>query len=321
MDTVLDFEKPIAEIEKMIERLKRVADENEGDFGSQLAELEQRCQERKREVYASLSPWQVVQVARHPHRPVLQDYIRLVFTDFFELHGDRLYGDDRAIVGGFATVGKTRVMLIGQNKGRSVEENIERNFAMSNPEGYRKALRLMHLAQQYELPVVTLVDTPAAYPGREAEERGQAEAIARNLAEMARLEVPIVSVVIGEGGSGGAIGIAVCDSLLMLSNAIYSVIPPEGCAAILWRDAAYASQAAESLRITAQSLKELGIVDEIVEEPLGGAHAAPEETATVVRKAILKHLKRLDGQSPAKLLGRRFEKYSKMGVFTRQPGV
>jgi len=317
METILDFEKPIAEIEKMIERLKKVAAESTGDFDAQLAELEQRCQERKREVYDSLSPWQVVQVARHPRRPVLQDYLNLVFTEFFELHGDRLYGDDRAIIGGFATIGKTRVMLIGQNKGRSVEENIERNFAMANPEGYRKALRLMHLAEQYGLPVVTLVDTPAAYPGREAEERGQAEAIARNLAEMARLEVPIVSVVIGEGGSGGAIGVAVCDSLLMLSNAIYSVIPPEGCAAILWRDASYASKAAESLRITAKSLRDLGIVDEVIDEPVGGAHSDPEVAATAVKRAILKHLKRLEGLSAAKLQARRFEKYSKIGVFNR----
>jgi len=254
MDTLLDFEKPIAEIEEMIAKLKKLGEEHKDDFVSQIAELEQKCLARKREIYEHLTPWQTVQVARHPRRPVLQDYIGTVFTDFFELHGDRLFGDDRAVVTGLASVGTYPVVLVGQNKGRSVEENVERNFAMSNPEGYRKALRVMRLAEKYRLPVVTVIDTPAAYPGREAEERGQAEAIARNLAEMARLETAIVSVVIGEGGSGGAIGVGVCDVLLMLSNAIYSVIPPEGCAAILWRDSTYGAQAAESLGLTGREL-------------------------------------------------------------------
>ncbi len=317
MEATFEFEKPILEIEKMIEKLKKLSDDNKGDFSQQIAELEQKCSDRKREIYENLSPWETVQIARHPKRPILQDYIRLMFTDFIELHGDRLYGDDRAIVGGFATIGKTKVMLIGQNKGRTVEENLERNFAMSNPEGYRKALRLMQLARKYGLPVITIIDTPAAFPGKEAEERGQAEAIARNLTEMARLETPIISVVIGEGGSGGAIGIGVCDVLLMLSNSIYSVIPPEGCAAILWRDAAYAPQAAEALKLTARELKRLGVADEIIQEPVGGAHSSPEETAQTVKRVLLKHLKRLKGVSDSRLLSRRFDKYSKIGVYNR----
>jgi acetyl-CoA carboxylase carboxyl transferase subunit alpha len=259
-----------------------------------------------------------VQVARHPRRPVLQDYIRTVFTDFVELHGDRGFGDDRALIGGFATVGKVPVMLIGHNKGKTVEDNVERNFGMSNPEGYRKALRLMRLAEKYNLPIVTLVDTPAAFPGKEAEERGQAEAIARNLVEMAHLGVPIISIVTGEGGSGGAIGIAVCDRLLMLSYAIYSVIPPEGCAAILWRDASHAPLAAERLKITAPELLKQGIADEVVAEPIGGAHSNPEEAAASVKKALLRHLKRLSGTSASRLVSRRFDKYSHIGVFNKK---
>lgn len=317
METTFEFEKPILEIENMIQKLKKLAADNKGDFEEQIAELEKKCSDRKREIYDNLTPWETVQVARHPNRPILQDYIRLIFTDFVELHGDRLYGDDRAMIGGFATIGKTKVMLIGQNKGRSVEENLERNFAMSNPEGYRKALRLMRLAEKYGLPVVTLIDTPAAYPGKEAEERGQAEAIARNLVEMSRLRVPIVSVVIGEGGSGGAIGIGVGDALLMLSCSIYSVIPPEGCAAILWRDAAYAPKAAEALKLTASELKKLNIADEVIAEPVGGAHSNHEETAASVKRAILKHLKRLRGGSASRMLSRRFDKYSKIGVFNK----
>jgi acetyl-CoA carboxylase carboxyl transferase subunit alpha len=317
MEPSFDFEKPILEIERMIEKLKGVSKQDDTDHSARIAALEEQCLAQKKEIYANLTPWQTVQIARHPKRPVLQDYIRHIFTDFVELHGDRLYGDDRALIGGFATIGKTPVMLIGQNKGRSVEENLERNFAMANPEGYRKALRLMRMAAQFALPVVTLIDTPAAYPGKEAEERGQAEAIARNLAEMARLESPIVSVVLGEGGSGGAIGIGVADVILMLSHSIYSVIPPEGCAAILWRDAAQAPRAAESLKLTATALVELGVADEIIDEPLGGAHHDPEATTMLVKKAILKHLRRLKGHSGSRLIGKRFDKYSKIGEFTK----
>jgi acetyl-CoA carboxylase carboxyl transferase subunit alpha len=317
MERDLDFEKPIAEMEKAIERLKHLAEENKGDFSSQIQELEIKCEERKREIYENLTPWQIVQIARHPDRPVLQDYISMVCSDFIELHGDRCYGDDRALIGGFATVGSAKVVLIGHNKGKTTEEKIRRNFGMANPEGYRKALRLMRLAQQYNLPVVTLIDTPAAYPGKEAEERGQHEAIARNLTEMAKLQVPVITIVTGEGGSGGALGIAIGDVVSMLSNAIYSVIPPEGCAAILWRDAAYTAQAADALKLTAKSLLELGVIDDIIPEPPGGAHSNPQATADVVKKYILKYLKKFDSWSPAKLESKRFDKYAAMGQFNK----
>ncbi|MBD3315694.1 MAG: acetyl-CoA carboxylase carboxyltransferase subunit alpha [Chitinivibrionales bacterium] len=315
MEPSFDFEKPILEIERMIDKLKKLGNQDDDDHAARIAELEEQCLEQKKKIYSNLTPWQTVQIARHPKRPVLQDYIQSIFTDFVELHGDRLYGDDRALIGGFATIGKKPVMLVGQNKGKNIEENLERNFAMSNPEGYRKALRLMRLAEQFELPVVTLIDTPAAYPGKEAEERGQAEAIAKNLAEMARLETPIVTVVLGEGGSGGAIGIGVADVVMMLSYSIYSVIPPEGCAAILWRDAAKAPEAAESLKLTAQSLLDLGVTDEIIDEPLGGAHHDPATMTAAVKKAVLKHLRHLKGTSGSKLVSKRFEKYSKIGEF------
>jgi acetyl-CoA carboxylase carboxyl transferase subunit alpha len=238
-------------------------------------------------------------------------------SDFIELHGDRAFGDDKALIGGFATIEKKKVMLIGNNKGKNTEEKIERNFGMSNPEGYRKALRLMRLAEEYNLPIVTLVDTPAAFPGKEAEERGQAEAIARNLTEMAKLQVPILTVITGEGGSGGALAIAIGDVVMMLSNAIYSVIPPEGCAAILWRDASFSSQAAEAMKITAGSLLQLGVIDEIIEEPVGAAHSDPAATAESIKSAIVRHLNKMNGFSAAKLLSARFEKYSAMGEFNK----
>ena len=317
MERELEFEKPVAELEKAIERLKSSAQESKGDFSSQISELEKKCEERKREIYDSLTPWQTVQVARHPKRPVLYDYIGLIFTDFVELHGDRRYGDDRALIGGFAKLDAQKVMLIGHSKGKNVEENVRRNFGMAKPEGYRKALRLMRLAEKFNVPVVTFIDTSGAYPGLDAEQRGQAEAIARNLTEMAKLEVPIVSIVTGEGGSGGALGIGVADIVLMLSNAVYSVISPEGCASILWRDAAYSAQAAESLKLTAKSLLSLGVIDEVVREPAGGAHSDHRATAESIRAGVLKHLKKLIPLSPAKLTARRFEKFSAMGKFTK----
>jgi acetyl-CoA carboxylase carboxyl transferase subunit alpha len=317
MEQLLEFEKPLAEIEKMIEKLKKLTEDDKGDFANQIRELEEKLGHQKEEIYAHLTPWQTVQIARHPRRPVLQDYLGSVFTDFIELHGDRLFADDRALIGGFATLGNQRVMVLGHNKGRSVDENVERNFGMANPEGYRKALRLMRLAERYGLPVISLIDTPAASPVKEAEERGQAEAIAHNMVEMARLEVPIIVIVIGEGGSGGAIGIGVGDAVLMLSNAIYSVIPPEGCAVILWRDSSFAPQAAESLKITASSLLQLKVIDEIVDEAGGGAHNDPRGTALHVKKALIKHLDKLKGVSTTKLLQRRFEKFEGMGVFIK----
>ena len=263
----------------------------------------------------TLTPWDVVKISRHPQRPVFQDYLELVFTDFIELHGDRAFGDDKAVVGGFAKIGGRKVMLIGHNKGKDTEQQIERNFGMAKPEGYRKALRLMRLAERFNLPIVTVIDTPGAFPGLEAEERGQAESIARNLTEMASIEVPIVSVDIGEGGSGGALGIGVGDKILMLSNAIYSVISPEGCASILWRDASFAPDAATALNLTAEALLKHGVIDEIIYEPGEGAHTDYQETANRFSKAVIKAIDELAKLPTDRLLSKRFEKYSAVGKF------
>lgn len=314
-----DFEKPVAELERAIDKLKNLTSDNKADFNTQLNELEQKLIGRKREIFNNLTPWQTVQVARHPKRPVLFDYINYAFTDFIELHGDRYFGDDLAMVGGFATLGKEKVMLIGHSKGRNLDENIKRNFGQAKPEGYRKALRLMRLAEKFGIPIVTFVDTQGAFPSVEAEERGQHEAIARNLVEMAKISVPIVSVVTGEGGSGGALGIAVADSVLMLSNAIYSVISPEGCASILWRDATTtnSAQAAEAMKITAKYHLELGVIDEIIQEPVGGAHTDHKKTAEEIRTVVLKHIKKHAALSSSKLITKRFEKFSAIGKFTK----
>ncbi len=317
MSVDLDFESPVREIEKMVEKLKHLAEKEKGDYTEQIAELEKRIADQRKEIYSNLTPWQKVQVARHPKRPILEDYIRMIFTDFTELHGDRRFSDDRALIGGFARLGKHDVMLIGHNKGKTIEDNLERNFGSARPEGYRKALRLMKLAEKFNVPVVTMIDTSGAFPGKDAEERGQAEAIARNLAEMARLTVPIVCVVTGEGGSGGALGIGVGDAILMLSFSIYSVISPEGCASILWRDGKYAPEAAEALKITSDSLLELGVIDEIISEPDCAAHNAPEQTAAEVKKVIEKQLDRLKRYSSSRLINKRFEKFSKMGMFNK----
>ncbi|MDG5816582.1 acetyl-CoA carboxylase carboxyltransferase subunit alpha [Chitinispirillales bacterium ANBcel5] len=317
MEREFDFEKPIAEMEKAIEKLKTLAAENKEDFSDQIKELERKCEERKKEVYDNLTPWQTVQVARHPKRPLLMNYISLVFSDFVELHGDRAFGDDQALIGGFAMLGDQKVMLIGHNKGSNVDENVKRNFGMASPDGYRKALRLMRLAEKFNIPIVTFIDTPGAFPGLDAEQRGQAEAIARNLTEMARIEVPIVTIVTGEGGSGGALGIGVADTVLMLSYAVYSVISPEGCASILWRDAAYSPDAAEALKITSKSLLELGVIDAIVEEPPGGAHCNHQQTAESIKDELLKSLKKLSSYSTSKLLSRRFDKFAAMGKFNK----
>jgi acetyl-CoA carboxylase carboxyl transferase subunit alpha len=315
MERELDFEMPIVELEGKISRLKELAENGKGSFDDQIGELETQLKNIKEQVYTDISPWQSVQIARHPRRPVLSDYISMIFDEFFELHGDRCIADDRALIGGFARIGKEKIMLIGHNKGKNVEENIERNFGMARPDGYRKALRLMKLAEKYKLPIVSFIDTAGAYPGLEAEERGQAEAIARNLTEMARLETPIICVVTGEGGSGGAIGIGVGDVVLMLSYSVYSVISPEGCASILWRDAAYSADAAKALKITAHELKELEVIDEIIAEPEGGAHRDYEATVEAVKKVLVKHLKKLKGVSRSRLVNRRFDKYSKIGKY------
>lgn len=312
MSMELDFEKPILVVEKRIADLERNTNPSE-KVQAELAKLREKRTSLLRKTYSQLTAWETLQVARHPGRPLLQNYLKSMFSEFVELHGDRHFGDDRALIGGFATVGGERVMVLGMEKGRSVEEKVASNFGMSNPEGYRKALRLMHLAEKYRLPIVCLVDTPAAYPGREAEERGQAEAIARNLTEMATLETPIVVVITGEGGSGGALGIAVGDAVLMLTHSIYSVIPPEGCAAILWRDATKAPQAAEALKITSSSLLALGVIDAIIPEPEGGAHRDPEATIRSTRDAVLEQLRALKRVPIRKLVDRRFEKYARMG--------
>lgn len=317
MKPEFDFEQPLAEIEKAVENLKNLAEEGTSEINGQLEELEQKLSQRKREIYDNLTPWQTVQVVRHPQRPVLHDYIDLVFTNFMELHGDRCFGDDRALIGGFAMLGQDKVMLIGHAKGHTAEDNAERNFGMARPEGYRKALRLMHLAEKFRIPVVTFIDTMGAYPGLDAEERGQSEAIARNITEMARIEVPIISLVTGEGGSGGALGIGVGDVILMLSHAIYSVISAEGCASILWRDASYSAQAAEAMKITAKSLLELGVIDEIIPEPSGGAHTDYVKTAESVKAALLGYLKKVSSLSTSKLLSRRFDKFAAMGKFSK----
>ncbi|MFZ3208789.1 MAG: acetyl-CoA carboxylase carboxyltransferase subunit alpha [Geobacteraceae bacterium] len=269
----------------------------------------------REKIYSELTPWQIVQIARFKDRPVFQDYLPLIFTDFIELHGDRCYSDDRALIGGFATMDERKVLLLGHNKGKNLCENIERNFGQAKPEGYRKALRLMKLAEKYNLPVVTFIDTQGAYPGLDAEERGQSEAIARNLIEMARLEVPIVTVVIGEGGSGGALGIGVADMIFMLQHSIYSVISPEGCAAILYHDAASAPQAAQALKITAYDLKRLGIAEDIILEPVGGAHMDYAATAESIKSSINSALDNLARLPVGQLLQRRFEKYSRMGIW------
>lgn len=309
----MDFEQEILDIEAHIAELTSLNEQPGVQFDTELATLRKELDAVTHRVYEKLTPWQTVQVARHNDRPLLRDYMQQAFTDVVELHGDRRFGDDHALLGGFATIGTRKVMLIGIEKGQTVEEKVKANFGMVNPEGYRKALRLMQLAEKFHLPIVCLVDTPAAFPGKEAEERGQAEAIARNITEMSTLKVPIVVVITGEGGSGGALGIAVGDSVLMLSYSIYSVIPPEGCAAILWRDAAKAPDAAEALRITSEDLLSLGIIDEIIPEPVGGAHRDPTAAIAATREAILKHLDRLTKLSTRRLLDRRFEKFAAMG--------
>jgi acetyl-CoA carboxylase carboxyl transferase subunit alpha len=311
----LDFEKPVLLIERTLQKLRQRERLGRTGHGDQIKTLTRQLAEAEKEAYRNLTPWQTVQVARHPLRPVLRFYIEKVFNDFVELHGDRCFGDDRALIGGFATIGHEKVMLIGHNKGKNVKENVERNFGMARPEGYRKALRLMRLAEKYNLPVVTFIDTAGAYPGLDAEERGQHEAIGRNLAAMARLEVPIIAVITGEGGSGGALGIGVGDAVLMLQYAIYSVISPEGCAGILWRDGSFAAQAAETLKLTAPSLLDLGVIDEVIHEPPGGAHRYPQQVADRIRNTVKKHLKELSSLTKTKLLQRRFAKFSSMGKF------
>ena len=315
--SALDFEKPIVEMEKQIDELRRMAADRSVDVAAELEPLEQKLRDLRQEVYSNLSPVQRVQVARHPKRPFTLDYIRLAFTDWIELHGDRAFRDDAAIVGGWARLDGETIMVIGQQRGHDTKENLHRNFGMPHPEGYRKALRLMKLAEKFHVPVVTFIDTPGAWAGLGAEERGQSEAIARNLLEMSQLTVPIVATVIGEGGSGGALALGVADRVLMLQNSVYSVITVEGCAAILWKDGkspAMREKAANALKITAPDLIEHHVVDAIIPEPLGGAHADHEATAKSVHDALLHHVDELRRLKPDKLVRRRRQKYLRIGA-------
>jgi acetyl-CoA carboxylase carboxyl transferase subunit alpha len=313
----LDFEKPIAELQRKLDELKQHPEAH--SFKEEIERMEKKLEESRRQVFSSLTPWQRVQLARHPKRPYTLDYIQLAFTDFSELHGDRLYAEDRAVVGGFARIQGHRVLVIGTQKGRDTKENIRRNFGCAHPEGYRKALRLMRMAHKFGLPIITLIDTAGAYPGIGAEERHIAEAIAVNLREMMLFEVPIIAAVIGEGGSGGALGIGVADRVLILENAYYSVISPEGCAAILWKDRSAAAKAAEALKITAKDLYDLKLVDEIVPEPLGGAHNDWAATANTLKERLVAHLEELLKLPTGELLKKRYEKFRAFGHFLEKP--
>ncbi|MGM0553667.1 MAG: acetyl-CoA carboxylase carboxyltransferase subunit alpha [Pseudomonadota bacterium] len=311
----LDFEQPIAELEAKIRDLRYVGDDSEVNLQEEIQRLEEKCRTLTQSIFAKLTPWQVAQMSRHPRRPYTLDYIPALFDEFEELHGDRTYADDPAIVGGVARLDGRPVMLVGHQKGRQTRDKVYRNFGMPRPEGYRKALRLMEMAERFRMPVLTFIDTPGAYPGVGAEERGQSEAIARNLRVMARLDTPIVATVIGEGGSGGALAIGVGDATLMLQYATYSVISPEGCASILWKSAEKAPEAAEALGITSERLKELGLIDQVISEPLGGAHRDPETMAERLRSALLETLERLDGLDPEKRLERRYRRLMDYGAF------
>src|SRR3954471_19529216 len=307
MKNQLEFEKPIFDLQNKLEELKKHPEAHSlgVSFEEEIQKIEAKIAETRKQIFSNLSAWQRVQLARHPNRPFTLDYFTSTFSDFNELHGDRLFAEDRAVVGGFAKLGEHKVLVIGTQKGRDTKENIRRNFGSAHPEGYRKALRLMRLADKFGLPIVTLIDTAGAYPGIGAEERHIAEAIAVNLREMMLLSVPIIAVVIGEGGSGGALGIGVADRVLILENAYYSVISPEGCAAILWKDRAAASKAAEALKITARHLLDLGLADEVISEPLGGAHTDGDATAATLRDTLLKHLDELQALAPAERLKQR----------------
>jgi acetyl-CoA carboxylase carboxyl transferase subunit alpha len=312
----LDFEKPLLELERQIEDLQKLGEERQIDVAEEARLLQVRLNTLRHEIYTNLTPMQRVQVARHPRRPYPLDYLSTIFTDFIELHGDRIFRDDPAIVGGWARLAGVSVMVIGHQKGRDTKDNLKRNFGMAHPEGYRKALRLMQLAAKFGAPVVTLIDTPGAYPGLGAEERGQSEALARNILEMAALPTPIVSAVIGEGGSGGALALGTADRILMFENSVYSVISPEGCAAILWKDATQRERAASALKLTAQDLLEFKLVDEVVPEPLGGAHLDPDATGEALREALIRHVNELRKVRPEKLIRRRADKYAAMGAFS-----
>ncbi len=310
---ILNFERPIAELEKKIEELKSFSTHKKIDLNSEVKPLEDKLLKLRKNIYDNLSPWEKIQIARHPKRPYTLDYIGMIASQFLELHGDRGFSDDKALIGGLASIEKYKVMIIGHQKGRDTKENVQRNFGCAHPEGYRKALRLMQLAQKFKLPIVIFIDTPGAYPGIGAEERGQAQAIALNLREMINIPVPIIAYVIGEGGSGGALGVGIADRVCVLENAYYSVISPEGCAAILWKDVSRAPDAAAVLKLTAKDLLKLGIIEEIIPEPMGGAHRKPEESAKNIKDSLLKNLKAFSSVKKDELLQARYQKFRSIG--------
>ncbi len=311
----LNFEKPILELERKIEELKKFTTSEKIDLKSEIKKLEDKLDVAKREIFENLTPWQRVQISRHPKRPYTLDYVKAIMTDFVELHGDRVFADDKAIICGLAKIDNLKIMVIGHQKGRDIKENLKRNFGSANPEGYRKAIRLIKLAEKFGVPICSFIDTPGAYPGIGAEERGQAEAIAYNLCEMAQIRVPIIVIVIGEGGSGGALGIGVGDRICVMENAYYSVISPEGCAAILWKERTKAPEAAEVLKLTANELLKMGIIDEIIKEPLGGAHRNHEEAAENIKASIVKNIKEILALDKGEMVKKRYEKFRKIGVF------
>jgi len=310
---MFDFEKPIFALEQKIEEMRELSSVNGVDLDDEIRKLDEKLRKLIKKIYSNLNRWQRVQLARHPERPYTNDYLEKICTDFIEIHGDRNFADDKSIITGFATIDKHKVVIIGHQKGKNTKDNLYRNFGMPHPEGYRKALRAMKLAEKFHKPVVSIIDTPGAYPGIGAEERGQAEAVARNLFEMSRLKTPILIVIIGEGASGGALGIGVGDRLVLLENTWFSVISPEGCASILYRDAGKANIAAESMKVTARDVQDLGIADEIIQEPDGGAHRNPDETAKVLKESILRNIDELSAIPIDELIRLRIEKYSKMG--------
>lgn len=315
----LDFEKPLESLFEQLDKIKQVGEQGDLDVSPMIAELEGKINDKRKEIYDNLTPWQKVQLSRHPERPYTLFYIKHMFDEFIELHGDRYFGDDKAIVGGLAKLDGQTVMVMGQQKGTNTKMRQYRNFGMANPEGYRKALRLMKMAERFGFPIITLIDTPGAYPGIEAEERGQAEAIARNLFEMAQLTVPIVCIVIGEGASGGAIGLGLGDRVYMLENTWYSVISPESCSSILWRSWDFKQQAADALKLTADDMLSFGIIDGIIKEPLGGAHSEPEKMAEILKEHIKKSLGKLSKIKPEKRIEARINKYDSMGVYDTVP--
>ncbi|SEN09120.1 acetyl-CoA carboxylase carboxyl transferase subunit alpha [bacterium A37T11] len=314
METIFDFEKPIADLQLQIDKVKQVAEKTKVDMSATLLELDEKLEAKRKEIYENMTGWQNVQMSRHPSRPQTLDYIQMMCENFIELHGDRTVGDDKAIVGGFATIGEHSVMIIGHQKGKNTKERQYRNFGMANPEGYRKALRLMKLAEKFNKPVVTLIDTIGAFPGIEAEERGQGEAIARNLLEMSVLQVPIICIVIGEGASGGALGIGVGDRVYMLEHTWYSVISPESCSSILWRSWDYKEKAAESLKLTSENMLTNKLIDGVIPEPLGGAHNNPEKMAATIKEQVLTDIKDLLKKKKDKLVEERIDKFCHMGV-------